>query len=79
MDVTVESTGSQDLAFARNRFCSRADDYVHTRLGVGVTGFANLYNAPVLQANIGFVDAGDVNNQCVGDDRIYRSASAINL
>ena len=45
MDVGVNRTGGDDHAFARNDFCARPDDDVHTGLGVGVACFSYRSNA----------------------------------
>ena len=71
VDVGVDGTGSHDHAFARNNFRARANDDVHTRLGVGVARFANGSDAGVFDTNIGFDNAPMVKNERVGQHTVH--------
>jgi len=79
MDMGVDAAGSQDLAFAGNDFGARPDDDVDTGLGVRVAGLADCGDAPVVQADIGLVDAGMVKDDHIGDDGVQRALGARKL
>ena len=70
VDVRVEAAGREDLALARDRLRARADDDRHARLRIGIAGLADGRDAPVPQTDISLVDAGVVDDQRVGDDRV---------
>ena len=70
VDVRVEPAGGDDHALARDDLGGRADDDVHPRLDVGVAGFADAADAPVLDADVGLDDAPVVDDQRVGDHRV---------
>ena len=76
MDVAIEAAGSQDLAFARNGLRARTDDDVDIGLRVRVARLADRRNAPVLQPDIGLVDAGMIDHQRVGDHALSLYAVA---
>ena len=73
VDVGVDGTGGHDHAFARNDFRPRPNDDVHTRLGVGVAGFANGGDARVLDADVGFHNAPVVDDERIGQHTIHRA------
>jgi hypothetical protein len=70
VDVAVEAAGGEDLALAGDGLGAGADDDVDAGLGVGVAGLADGGDAAVLEADIGLVDAGPVDDQRVGDDGV---------
>ena len=73
MNVAINTPRCHDIAFATDNFGARADDDVHARLGVGVARFANGYNAPAFETNIGLHNAPVVQNQGVGHHAIHRA------
>ncbi len=76
VDVRVDAAGRDDVALATDDFGAGADDDVHTRLGVGVTRFANGCDAPVFQADVGLDDAPVVQDQGVGHDGVHGAFGA---
>jgi hypothetical protein len=70
MDVGVHAAGGEDLAFAGDNLGRGADDDCDTRLRVGISRLADRLDAPVLETDIGLVDAGDIDDQGVGDHGI---------
>ncbi len=79
MDVRVHAARRQDAPLACDDLGSRADDDVDIGLGVGVSGLADLQDAPVAQADICLVDAGMVEDQRVGNDRVRGAPGAADL
>src|SRR5258705_1859743 len=79
MDMHVDATGSDNLAFAGDHLRSGSDNYVDVGLHIGIAGFADDGNTPVLDADIGLHDAPVVENQGVGDHRINRALAARTL
>jgi hypothetical protein len=75
----VEAAGGEDLALAGDGLGARADDDVDTGLRVGIAGLADGGDAAVLQADIGLVDAGVIDDQRVGDDGVDGAAGAGDL
>ena len=71
MDMRVEPARGQDLALGRDRLGARADDDIDAGLRVGVARLADPGDQPVAQAHIGLVDAGVIDDQRVGDDRVH--------
>ena len=76
MDMGVEAACGEDLALARDRLGAGADDDVDAGLGVRVARLADLDDAAILEADVGFVDAGPVDDQGVGDHGVHRAARA---
>ena len=75
MNVRVNATGGDDHAFAADDLSARADDDVHTGLGVGVAGFANGCNAIAFQTNVGFHNTPVVNDEGIGQHAIHGAFS----
>src|SRR6185437_733812 len=73
VDVRVHAAGGEDLALAGDRFGRRPDDNGDAGLRVGVAGLADTGDTAVLEADIGLVDAGMVDDQRVGDDGVHRA------
>ena len=71
VDVAVEPAGRQDTAFTRDGLGAGADDDVDAGLRVGVAGLADLVDAPVLEAHVGLIDPGVIDDQGVGDDCVH--------
>ncbi|MDT4835700.1 hypothetical protein FQZ97_693740 [compost metagenome] len=76
VDVAVDATGCDDVAFAADHFGARADDDVHAGHGVGVAGLADGHDAAVLQADVGLDDAPVVDDHRVGHHRVHRTLGA---
>ncbi len=76
VDVGVDAPSGEDLAFSGDHLSTRANDQVHTRLNVGVAGFADGRDAPGLDADIGLHDAPMVEDQGIGDDGVHRLFAA---
>ena len=72
VDVRVDSAGGEDQPFAGDGFGRHADD--HARIDafhdVGVAGLADAGDQAVLDADVGLVDAGVIDDQGVGDHAI---------
>ena len=79
MDVAVKPTRREDAPFARDHLGTGANDNGHIGLGVGVSGFADGMDAPILQADVGLVDAGPIKDQRIGDHSINRARRARGL
>ena len=75
MNMAVKAPGGEDMTFAGNGFRRRADDNIDTFLGIGIARLADGVDKPVFQADIGFVNAGGINDQRIGDDSIDSPAS----
>ena len=69
VDVRVDAAGGEDEAFAGDGFGRHADDQVgrDARHHVRIAGLADAGDAPVLDADVGLVDAGPVDDERVGD------------
>ena len=78
VDVRVDAAGREDQAFARDRFGRDADDHAVGDAGhhVGVAGLADAGDPAALDADVGLVDAGPVDDERVGDDAVERASSA---
>ena len=74
VDVRVDAAGGDDQAFAGNRFGRDADDHARRDAGhhVRIAGLADAADAAALDADVGFVDAGPVDDERVGDDAVER-------
>ena len=74
VDVRVDAAGGEDQAFAGDRLGRHADDHARRHAGhhVRVAGLADAGDAAVLDADVGLVDAGPVDDQRVGDDAVER-------
>src|ERR1700688_3459810 len=77
MDVTVDATGSDDHIFSGDHFggCSYHQVRINSLHGVGISGFADLNDSPVLDADITFDDSPMIEDHRVGDDQIQRASS----
>ncbi|BAS06713.1 hypothetical protein AHiyo4_01350 [Arthrobacter sp. Hiyo4] len=67
MHVGVYAAGSEDLAFARDDVGCNADGDVHAPGDLRISGLADFEYVPVAQCHIGFVDAGVVKHNHIGD------------
>src|ERR1700751_6483379 len=76
MHVRGDATGSYNIAFAGDHLGSRAYNYVNVRLHIGIAGFADGGNAPVLNADIGLHNSPVIENERVGDNFINRALAA---
>ena len=79
VDMHVEPAGRQDPPLAGDHLRPRTDDDGDTRLRIRVAGLADAGDAAVAQTDIGLDDAPVVDDQCVGDDGVYRPRSAGDL
>jgi len=73
--MTVESTCGEYLALTGDDLGTRTNDDADVRLNIGITGLADACNASIAQSDIGLVDPGDINDQGIGDDRVYSAFS----
>src|SRR5580704_2352975 len=71
--MCVDSTGGNDIPFARNHLGSRPNNNVHAWLHIGIAGFPNRRNPPILNRNIGLYNSPVIENECVGDYGIDRA------
>ncbi len=76
MDMAVNPASCDDFAFTGNDFGRGADDDGDGILRIWVARLADGGDAAFLQADVGFVDAGVIDNQGVGDDGIHRALGA---
>src|SRR5690606_31016057 len=74
VDVGVHAPGGEHLVFAGDGLGRGADDDVDVGLRVRVSGLADAGDPAVLEAHIGLVDAGMVDDQRVGDDGVGGAA-----
>ncbi len=74
MHMCVERPGRQDHLLASYHLGGDADDHplIDPRHDIRVAGFADSGDAPVLDADIGLVDAGIVEHQRIGNHQIQR-------
>ena len=74
MDVRVDAAGGEDQTFARDRFGGDADDHrrAHTDHHRRVACLADADDAARLDADIGFVDAGPIDDEGIRDHEIER-------
>jgi hypothetical protein len=76
MDVAVDAPGGQDFALAGDGLCSRTDHDVDAGLNVGIAGLADGSDTTVAQPYVRLDDAGVVDDQRVGNDRVDGSLCA---
>ena len=74
--VGVDGSRREDVALAGDGLGAGAHHDVHTRLGVGVPGFADRHDAAIAQADIGLHDPPPIEDQGVGDHRVHRPVGA---
>src|ERR1700747_1618930 len=74
--MRVEAAGSDDVAFSRDYLGSRSDNDVYVRLHIGISGFPDGGNTPVLDGNVALHNSPVIKNEGVGDDRIDGALSA---
>ena len=79
MDMGVDAAGGQDLALAGNRFGSGTDYNGDARLRIRIAGLADGCDAPVLEADVGLVDAAGIDDERVGDHRVDGTTGARHL
>jgi hypothetical protein len=70
MDVRIDSAGGDDFALSGDYFRPGSDDNRHSRLDIGVTGFADAGYPALLYPNIGFYYTGMIYNHGVRYHRI---------
>ena len=72
VDVRVDASGGQDLAFPGDHFGCDSHDHLRVDPGhhVGVTGLADACDPPVLDPDVGLVDAREIDDQRVGDQQV---------
>ncbi len=76
MNVRVNPTSGEDLAFPSNGFGAWPDHNGDAFLDVGVACFADAHNAAVLQAYIGLNDAPPIENEGIRNHGVNRSFSS---
>src|SRR5262249_1082478 len=67
--VHVDATGSDNLAFTRDRLSAGSDDDVDIGLDVGIAGLADRRNPSVLDGDVRLHDSPMIKDQRVRDDR----------
>ncbi len=70
MNMTVKTTGCQYPPFTGDSFRTGSYDDFNTVLRVWITCFADSADPAIQQSHVSLVDAGMVNDQCIGDDSI---------
>src|SRR4029077_20888860 len=73
VDVRIHASRGEDLALAGDRFGARTDDDADVRLGIGIPGFADAGDATIAEANVGFIYAGVIDDEGIGDHGIDRT------
>src|SRR5690348_15323699 len=79
MNVSIDATGSHDLALGCNDFGAGSDDDVNARLDVGIASFAYCADPPVADANVGLHDTPVIENDCIGDHGVNGAGRAAQL
>ena len=79
VDVGIHAAGGEDPAFAGDGFGRGADDDGDARLRVGIAGLADAGDLAILEAHVGLVDAGVVDDEGVGDHRVDGALGARRL
>src|SRR5215831_15868441 len=79
MDVRIDPTGGDDLAFSCDDLCARPNYDIHMRLHIGIAGLADRGNQPILYCDVGLHDAPMVKYQAVRDDGVDGPLAARSL
>ena len=74
VNVRVDATRRNDVAFAADHFSARANDDVNAGLCIWIACFADGHNAAIFQTNIGLHNAPMIDDQCIGHDGVYSAA-----
>ena len=74
MDMHIERTGGQHMAFTRNNLGRNPHDEIgiNTRHNIGITRFANTGDAPIFNPNIRLVYPRIINDKRIGNHEIQR-------
>src|SRR5512146_2300854 len=67
MNMHVDATSSDNIAFAGNHLGSRPDDKRHIGLHIGIASLADRGNTPILKPDIGFNNSPVIEYERVGD------------
>src|SRR5690606_27205758 len=70
MDVGINRSGGEDLAFTGGRIRGAADTDVYARLDIRVAGLADTGDTSVLDADIGFDNAPMIKDDHIRDDHV---------
>ena len=76
MDVTVNATCRDDISLAANDLGARANDDIHTRLGIGVSSLSDRNDTRVSNPDIRFDDTPMIDDECIGHHRVYSAFGA---
>ena len=76
VNMAVKPARRQDAPLARDNLCACANGDVDIGLRVGIARLADGGDAPVLQANIRFINPRVIHHQGVGDDCVHHPFSA---
>ena len=71
VNMRVDTTRRDDLTLGGNNVGTRANFNGDIRLNIRVTGLANGGDTSALNADIGFIDSGVVDNQSIRHDTIH--------
>ena len=70
VNMGIDPAGGDDLAFGGNHFRRGADGDGDVGLDIGIAGFADGEDPPVLHADIGLDDPPVINDQRVGEHQV---------
>ena len=76
VNMAVKPASRQDTPLARDDLGACADGDGDIGLRVGISRLADGGDAPILQADIGLVNACVIDHQSIGDDRVHHAFSA---
>ena len=79
MNMAVKTARGQNMPLACDSFGRWADDDIYAILGIRISSLANRVDKPIFQTHISFINAGDINDQRIGDNGIHRPPIACDL
>lgn len=78
MHMAIDAPSSENMSFTGDRLRAGANNNVDIVLDVRVASFADFVNFAVFDTDIGLDDAPPVDDQRIGNHRIYRPISTGN-
>jgi hypothetical protein len=79
VNMCIHTTRRDDVTFAADDFCARANDDVHARLGIRVARFTNRHDATTFEADIRFDNAPMIHDEGVRQHGVYSSLRTCSL
>jgi hypothetical protein len=78
MNMRVDAGRRENVSLARDRFGRNTDDQIggDSRHHIRIAGFPDSGDAPAFHPNVGFVNAGPVDDDRVGDHEVERAIVA---